>query len=79
MAADSIDTTVISTLACNNKGIYFDIPSSASSSQLLTIMREYYIYISEGVTVAQPLWTEPYEDAFGFGQVVTVSFPAYYT
>ena len=41
-------------------------------------MRNYYVYISEGVEVTSPVWTEPYEDAFGFGRMVTVSMPIYY-
>ena len=42
-------------------------------------MKNYYTYISEGVTISSPVWTEPYEDAFGFGKMVTVSMPIYYT
>ena len=42
-------------------------------------MRNYYSYVSEGVTISSPVWTEPYEDAFGFGWMVTVSMPIYYT
>jgi hypothetical protein len=42
-------------------------------------MRNYYSYVSEGVTISSPVWTEPYEDAFGFGRMVTVSMPIYYT
>lgn len=41
-------------------------------------MRDYYTYISEGVSITSPVWTEPYEDAFGFGNLVTVSMPIYY-
>ena len=41
-------------------------------------MRNYYTYISEGVEITSPVWTEPYIDAFGFGKMVTVSMPIYY-
>lgn len=41
-------------------------------------MRGYYTYISEGIQISDPIWTEPYEDAFGFGRMVTVSMPIYY-
>lgn len=41
-------------------------------------MRNYYTYISEGVSITNPVWTEPYEDAFGFGKLVTVSMPIYF-
>ena len=41
-------------------------------------MRNYYVYISKGVSIIKPVWTEPYDDAFGFGRLVTVSMPIYY-
>ena len=41
-------------------------------------MKNYYTYISEGLRVTEPVWTEPYEDAFGFGRMVTVSMPISY-
>ena len=41
-------------------------------------MRNYYTFIAEGVTTESPVWTEPYEDAFGLGRMVTVSMPVYY-
>ena len=41
-------------------------------------MRNYYTYISEGLKITKAVWTEPYEDAFGFGKMVTVSMPIYY-
>lgn len=56
----------------------FQIADSASDSALTTTMRGYYTYISEGVTIENPVWTEPYEDAFGFGRLVTCSLPIYY-
>ncbi len=74
-----IDSSILEGLACSYNGIYFAIPSTSSSSELLNLMRSYYEYVAEGVTITQPLWTEPYEDAFGLGLVVTASFPAYYT
>ena len=42
-------------------------------------MRNFYTYISEGVSVTNPVWTEPYEDSFGFGKLVTVSKPIYFS
>ena len=41
-------------------------------------MKNYYTYLSEGLKITEPVWTEPYEDAFGFGRMVTVSMPIYY-
>lgn len=42
-------------------------------------MRNYSVYLAEGIEVTEPVWTEPYIDAFGFGRMVTVSMPIYYT
>ena len=41
-------------------------------------MSNYYTYLSEGFNIENPVWTEPYIDAFGFGKMVTVSMPIYY-
>jgi hypothetical protein len=73
------DTSILRDLACEYSGIMFEIADTSSDSNLATVMRSYYTYISEGVTIASPVWTEPYEDAFGFGKMVTVSMPVYYT
>ena len=56
----------------------FKVEDSASDSELTTLMRAYYTYISEGIEVPNPVWTEPYDDFFGFGRMVTVSMPIYY-
>lgn len=56
----------------------FEVTDSGSSSELTTTMRSYYIYMSEGIQISKPVWTEPYEDFFGFGRLVTVSMPIYY-
>lgn len=52
-----IDNSILTGLACTYKGIYFSVPSTASSSELLTLMRSYYEYIADGVTIIQPQWT----------------------
>lgn len=72
------NTSILVDLACNYRGIMFQIEDTASDSALTTTMRNYYSYISEGVTITSPVWTEPYWDAFGFGYMVTVSKPIYY-
>ena len=48
------------------------------TSTLPETMADYHKYISSAITVDSPVWTEPYNDAFGFGQMVTVSYPVYY-
>lgn len=41
-------------------------------------MREYYTFLSIGANIDKPIWTEPYWDYFGYGEMVTVSMPAYF-
>lgn len=74
----SVDTSILEALACEYSGIMFEITDTSSNSNLVTVMRNYYTYVSQGVTITNPIWTEPYEDAFGFGRMVTVSMPIYY-
>lgn len=38
-----------------------------------------YNYLSIGMKITKPVWTEPYQDFYGYGELVTVSMPAYYT
>ena len=74
-----INTAILKDLACQYGGIMFAITdTSTDSATLTTTMRSYYTYISEGVSITSPVWTEPYEDAFGFGRLVTVSMPVYF-
>ena len=51
----------------------FAVTDTSSKSQLATIMRNYYTYIAEGVSIDHPVWTQPYWDAFGLGRMVTVA------
>ena len=70
-------TGILQDLACAFSGIMFRIDESSSTS-LVTVMRDYYTFIAEGVQINSPVWTEPYDDAFGLGRMVTVSMPIYY-
>ena len=45
------NTSILVDLACNYRGIMFQIEDTASDSALTTTMRNYYSYISEGVTI----------------------------
>ena len=42
-------------------------------------LTSYYIFLSEGINkdLIKPVWSEFYEDAFGFGTIVTVTMPIY--
>ena len=62
-------------LSCAFGGISFQ---SENINDLLSDLEGYYQYISLGANITQPIWSEPYEDAFGFGTLFTVSVPIYY-
>ena len=42
-------------------------------------MTEFFEFLSEGIAIQIPVWTEPYEDAFGFGRMMTAAMPVYET
>ena len=71
-----VNITLLKEMACRYKGIMFNIRNTNS---LADTMGSYYTYIAAGVEIDNPVWTEPYDDAFGFGRMVTVSYPIYYT
>lgn len=76
--SDAVNNSILQSIACSFNGIRFDIPASSSSSALLTTLRNYSTFLSQGINITEPIWTEPYEDAFGFGRLVTISMPVYY-
>lgn len=40
---------------------------------------EVSMFISANNRITRPIWTEPYVDFYGLGEMITVSMPAYYT
>ena len=48
-------------------------------SELLDRTMNYHIFLQQGASITEPVWSEPYEDAFGAGWIITVSFPIYST
>ena len=40
-------------------------------------MSLYHLFLQQGVSITEPVWSEPYEDAFGAGKITTVSYPIY--
>ena len=75
-----VNPDILKAMACNHQGMMFSYDGTGSDekSGLRDAMRNYYNFMAEGVTIDQPVWTEPYEDAFGLGWLVTVSMPIYY-
>ena len=48
-------------------------------SEVLTNIQGYFEFlVSKIPSDVKPVWTEPYNDAFGYGKLVTVSKPIFY-
>ena len=64
-------------LTCAFEGMTFKMDST-EDSVLLTTMDGYEEFIAASANTTEPVWSDPYEDAFGFGQLFTVAMPVYY-
>ncbi len=42
-------------------------------------MNPFLTYFTKGLSITRPVWSSIYEDAFGFGKLVTVTMPSYDT
>eukprot|EP00439_Symbiodinium_sp_Y106_P082272 s482_g21.t1 len=67
------DTTVTKRLACENRGIFYNVPDG---SDLSTIMSSYYEYFATGQEICQPSFTS-YEDIAGGGRLWPACLPIY--
>lgn len=65
-------------LVCELSGIHFDLGDVVYESEFLTKADAFYQYLAFGNRNTEPIWSSIYEDAFGFGQLTTVAYPAYY-
>ena len=72
--------TILTKMSCNHNGIMFDIEKEKKLGKrdLVEIIGEYNHYLSIQVRQNHSIWTEPYEDSLGFGQMVTIVHPVYY-
>lgn len=61
-------------LACQNSGVWAGI---ADFGNLRAQMAGYYNFLATGLQRTEAVWTEPYEDALGLGQVITAAMPVY--
>lgn len=61
-------------ISCGNRGLYSHI---TSTSDLVGAMNNYYQFLAVGLNRRSVVWSEPYEDALGIGQVTTASLPIY--
>jgi hypothetical protein len=42
-------------------------------------MSSYYIYLTQGLNITQPVWSEPYDDFLNGARKITASMPIYHT
>jgi len=61
-------------ITCARNGITELIPDG---EKIDDAMMSYHILFSSGLQRDKTVWTEPYEDAFGLGMMVTAAFPLY--
>ena len=69
----------LSKLACHFQGIVVPVEKKVSQAETATILSPFYQFLSIGLNITKPLWTEPYHDFYLDRLMVTVSMPAYYT
>lgn len=77
----STNLDFLKTLSCAFKGIIISESDSGtvgdSDSAIISKLADFYAYLAIGVKFKNPVWTEPYNDYYGYGRMVTVSMPAY--
>lgn len=61
-------------------GIVFRMWDGIDNLTMIEKLTSYYVFLSEFISdksKIKPLWSEVYEDAFGFGMIVSVTYPVY--
>lgn len=59
-------------------GILFRMWDGIDEITMINKLSSFYSFLSEGFPRRRdPEWSEPYEDAFGFGKIMSVSLPVY--
>ena len=61
-------------MACRNGGVWAGI---TDVTKIREQMVGYHNFLSTGFNRTEPVWVEPYTDALGLGQVITVSAPVF--
>lgn len=61
---DTVDTNLLKEMSCRYGGINFNINNANTQSKLTEVMREYYVFLSSGIKIEKPVWTEAYIDAW---------------
>ena len=68
------DDSIPRQIACNNDGSWSFIEDDDDP---LTAMRSFYLFLTARRTSGTPVWTEPYMDDSGLGEIITVAKPVF--
>ena len=68
------DDSIPRQIACNNDGSWSFIKDDDDP---LTAMRSFYLFLTARRTSGTPIWTEPYMDDSGLGEIITVAKPVF--
>lgn len=68
--------SILEELSCKYNGMTF---LQNDDDSLMDKFENYFTYLADGANTRYPIWSEPYIDAFGLGEVVTISMPAYFS
>ena len=66
-------------IACGNKGIYIHVNDNENLRDAMSNYYNYFATVRQVSDNLKPVWVEPYIDAFGLGEVATVSRALYDT
>jgi hypothetical protein len=61
-------------IACLGNGIY---TQAQDTDNLREILADYYSILATGITMDHAIWTEPYLDANGLGETISVVYASY--
>ena len=75
---ESTRTILPKRIACETGGFFTLVPDNVNFVDKFTRhYAEFFSLLRESKEVVEPVWVEPYDDAFGLGNVTTVSQPVY--
>ena len=66
-------------IACGNKGIFIHVNDNGNLRDAMSNYYNYFATVRQVSDNLEPVWVEPYIDAFGLGEVTTVSRALYDT
>ena len=64
-------------IACESRGIFIPVPDNGDLRGSMSQYYDYFSALRQQVDNLQPIWVEPYIDAFGLGEVTTISRALY--